>query len=198
MGFNVVIDGSIGSGKTTVLLNLKKILDPNLYHFYEENVSSWMEEGWLQKYYSNIPKYAASFQTRVLLSHIEQRQNIKSKDVVNIFERSGITTVNIFSKMLVEDGILDQLEMDLHKQILDTFNYEKPDLLIYLNTNPELSYERLLKRSRNGEIGITLDYLKKLGSIYEREKFGLARKVVIIDGNNSEDKIIEEILGVLI
>lgn len=197
---NVVIDGSIGAGKSTLLRNLKTklISGSKIYNIFEENVNSWMEEGWLNKYYTNIPRYASSFQTRVLLSHIEQRKGIEFKEnVVNIFERSAITTVNVFSKMLVEDGSLDLLEMNLHKQLLDMFNYEKPDLLIYLDTSPELSYERLLKRSRNGETKITLEYLKKLNDIYVQERETLAKNVVIIDGNRDEDTILNEVISYL-
>lgn len=200
MVYNIVIDGSIGAGKTTLLRNLqsKLISKEKTYKIHEENVNSWMEEGWLHKYYSNIPRYAASFQTRVLLSHIEQRKNIKNEEnVVNIFERSAITTVNIFSKMLVEDGILDQLEMDVHSRMLEMFNYEKPDILIYIDTSPELSYERLLKRSRNGELDITLDYLRKLDNIYTRERDKLARKVYIVDGNQSEEDIVKNVLKLI-
>ena len=192
---NIVIDGSIGAGKSTLLKNLKNKLNSN-YHIHEENVKSWMEEGWLHKYYSNIPRYAASFQTRVLLSHIEQRNNIiTGENIVNIFERSAITTVNVFSKMLVEDGVLDKLEMDIHKQLLDMFNYEKPDLLIYIDTSPELSYERLIRRSRDGEMDITLDYMRKLNSIYLQERDNLAKKVVVVDGNRDEYAILHEVLS---
>jgi len=194
---NIVIDGSIGAGKSTLLYNLKNKLESNKYHFHEENVDSWMKEGWLQKYYSNIPRYASSFQTRVLLSHIQQRQNI-SKDVVNIFERSAITTVYVFSKMLVDDETLDKLEMDVHKQILNMFNYEKPDLLIYLDTSPELSYERLLRRSRNGELTISLEYLTKLNQIYNQEKDNLAKRVVVINGNQSEEEILNQAIQLIV
>ena len=79
MIINIVIDANIGAGKTTLLKLLQKNLvntDSIVYNFFEENVESWMNEGWLEKYYSNIPKYASSFQTRVLLSHIQQRKKI--------------------------------------------------------------------------------------------------------------------------
>lgn len=199
---NIVIDGGIGAGKSTLLRNIKTrlISDVITFNIFEENVDSWMDEGWLQKYYSDIPRYAASFQTRVLLSHIDQRQNIKidsSNDVVNIFERSAITTVNVFSKMLVEDGYMDILEMNIHNQLLEMFNYEKPDLLIYLDTSPELSYERLVNRSRNGEAGISLEYLRKLNSMYNQEINTLAKRVEIINGNLSETEILEEAIRIL-
>lgn len=196
---NVVVDANIGAGKTTLLNWLREKLittETIAYNFFEENVESWMNEGWLQKYYSNIPRYASSFQTRVLLSHIQQRKlideinrNQNQEIIVNICERSAITTVNIFSKMLVDDGMLDQMEMDMHNQILEIFNYQKPDLLIYLETDPELAFERLKKRSRNGEINITLEYLKKLNQIYNQEKENLAKKIITIDGSQAEENI---------
>jgi len=196
---NVVVDANIGAGKTTLLNWLREKLittETIAYNFFEENVESWMNEGWLQKYYSNIPRYASSFQTRVLLSHIQQRKlideinrNQNQEIIVNICERSAITTVNIFSKMLVDDGMLDQMEMDMHNQILEIFNYQKPDLLIYLETDPELAFERLKKRSRNGEINITLEYLKKLNQIYNQEKENLAKKIITIDGSQGEENI---------
>jgi len=196
---NVVVDANIGAGKTTLLNWLREKLittETIAYNFFEENVESWMNEGWLQKYYSKIPRYASSFQTRVLLSHIQQRKlideinrNQNQEIIVNICERSAITTVNIFSKMLVDDGMLDQMEMDMHNQILEIFNYQKPDLLIYLETDPELAFERLKKRSRNGEINITLEYLKKLNQIYNQEKENLAKKIITIDGSQGEENI---------
>lgn len=196
---NVVVDANIGAGKTTLLNWLREKLittETIAYNFFEENVESWMNEGWLQKYYSNIPRYASSFQTRVLLSHIQQRKlideinrNQSQEIIVNICERSAITTVNIFSKMLVDDCMLDQMEMDMHNQILEIFNYQKPDLLIYLETDPELAFERLKKRSRNGEINITLEYLKKLNQIYSQEKENLAKKIITIDGSQGEENI---------
>jgi len=202
MIINIVIDANIGAGKTTLLKLLQKNLvntDSIVYNFFEENVESWMNEGWLEKYYSNIPKYASSFQTRVLLSHIQQRKKIMELNssqtqevIVNICERSAITTVNVFSKMLVEDGFLDQMEMDVHSQILEIFNYEKPDLLIYLNTIPGLAHQRLKNRSRNGECKISLEYLEKLNQMYVEQLSNLAENIIEIDGSQTESDIGEK------
>jgi len=202
MIINIVIDANIGAGKTTLLKLLQKNLvntDSIVYNFFEENVESWMNEGWLEKYYSNIPKYASSFQTRVLLSHIQQRKKIMELNssqtqevIVNICERSAITTVNVFSKMLVEDGFLDQMEMDVHSQILEIFNYEKPDLLIYLNTSPGLAHQRLKNRSRNGECKISLEYLEKLNQMYVEQLSTLAENIIEIDGSQTESDIGEK------
>jgi deoxyadenosine/deoxycytidine kinase len=91
---NVVIDGLIFAGKTTAISNLKARLTSSVdttYNFFEEPVNSWMNEGWLEKYYSNISKFASSFQIRIILSHIQQKNEIEeinrgqeAKNIVNI------------------------------------------------------------------------------------------------------------------
>ena len=118
---NVVIDGLIFAGKTTAISNLKARLSSfksvdTTFNFFEEPVESWINEGWLEKYYSNISKFASSFQIRIIMSHIQQKNEIEeinrsqeSKNIVNICERSAITTLNVFSKMLVVSSRLPEI-----------------------------------------------------------------------------------------
>jgi len=201
---NVVIDGLIFSGKTTAIHNLKAHLSSSndtTYNFFEEPVESWMNEGWLEKYYSNISKFASSFQIRIILSHIQQKNEIeqinkgqKTSNIVNICERSAITTLNVFSKMLLNDGVLDEIEMKLHEQMIEMFKYKRPDILIYLNIDPEIALTRNLKRMRNGESNIKIEYLRKLNQAYLHELENLAEKIIVIDGTLSEDVIVKKIM----
>ena len=201
---NVVIDGLIFSGKTTAIHNLKARLSSSndtTYNFFEEPVESWMNEGWLEKYYSNISKFASSFQIRIILSHIQQKNEIeqinkgqKTSNIVNICERSAITTLNVFSKMLLNDGVLDEIEMKLHEQMIEMFKYKRPDILIYLNIDPEIALTRNLKRMRNGESNIKIEYLRKLNQAYLHELENLAEKIIVIDGTLSEDVIVKKIM----
>ena len=46
-----------------------------------------------------------------------------------------------------------------HSKLVSDFKL-KPTGFIYLRTTPEVSHERIKKRSRDGEAGIPLDYLK--------------------------------------
>ena len=201
---NVVIDGLIFAGKTTAISNLKARLlssTDTTYNFFEEPVDSWMNEGWLEKYYSNISKFASSFQMRIILSHIQQKYEIekinveqKSTNIVNICERSAITTLNVFSKMLVKDGVLDDIEFKLHEQMIEMFKYKKPDMLIYLNIDPEIALLRNLKRMRNGESNIQIEYLRKLNQAYLNELGNLAENIIVIDGTLDEAEIVEKIM----
>jgi deoxyadenosine/deoxycytidine kinase len=205
---NVVIDGLIFAGKTTAISNLKARLlssTDTTYNFFEEPVESWMNEGWLEKYYSNISKFASSFQIRIILSHIQQKNEIeqinaeqKSVNIVNICERSAITTLNVFSKMLVADGVLDEIELKLHEQMIEMFKYKKPDVLVYLNIDPEIALQRNLKRMRNGESNIQIEYLRKLNQAYLRELGNLAETIIVIDGTLDEVDIVDKIMKHLI
>ena len=205
---NVVIDGLIFAGKTTAISNLKVRLTSSAdttYNFFEEPVDSWMNEGWLEKYYSNISKFASSFQMRIILSHIQQKYEIekinveqKSTNIVNICERSAITTLNVFSKMLVKDGVLDDIEFKLHEQMIEMFKYKKPDMLIYLNIDPEIALMRNLKRMRNGESNIQIEYLRKLNQAYLNELGNLAENIIVIDGTLNETEIVDKIIKHLV
>jgi deoxyadenosine/deoxycytidine kinase len=201
---NVVIDGLILAGKTTAISNVKARLlssTDTTFNFFEEPVNSWMNEGWLEKYYSNISKFASSFQMRIILSHIQQKNEIEeinrgqeSTNIVNISERSAITTLNVFSKMLIADGILDEIEFKLHEQMIEMFKYKKPDILIYLNIDPEIALRRNLKRMRNGESNITIEYLRKLNKAYLKELGNLAEKIIVVDGTLDEADIVDKIM----
>jgi deoxyadenosine/deoxycytidine kinase len=207
---NVVIDGLIFAGKTTAISNLKARLSSyqsadTTFNFFEEPVESWMNEGWLEKYYSNISKFASSFQIRIILSHIQQKNEIEeinrgqeSKNIVNISERSAITTLNVFSKMLVADGVLDEIEFKLHEQMVEMFKYKKPDMLIYLNIDPEIALRRNLKRMRNGESNIQIEYLRKLNQAYLQDLGNLAENIIVIDGTLDEAEIVDKIMKHLV
>jgi len=205
---NVVIDGLIFAGKTTAISNLKARLSSSAdttFNFFEEPVESWMNEGWLEKYYSNISKFASSFQIRIILSHIQQKNEIEeinrgqeAKNIVNISERSAITTLNVFSKMLIADGVLDEIEFKLHEQMIEMFKYKKPDTLIYLNIDPEIALRRNLKRMRNGESNIKIEYLRKLNQAYLKELGNLAENIIVIDGTLNEAEIVDKIMKHLI
>ena len=207
---NVVIDGLIFAGKTTAISNLKARLSSfesgdTTFNFFEEPVESWINEGWLEKYYSNISKFASSFQIRIIMSHIQQKNEIEkinggqeSKNIVNICERSAITTLNVFSKMLVADGVLDEIEFKLHEQMIEMFKYKKPDMLIYLNIDPEIALRRNLKRMRNGESNIQIEYLRKLNQAYLNELGNLAENIIVIDGTLDEADIIDKIMKHLV
>ena len=65
------------------------------------------------------------------------------------------------------------------------------DLIVYLRTNPEVAYERMIKRGRSeetGNAGPPLGYLKILHKAHEdwlmKQRYGaLKPKIIVLDAN---------------
>ena len=100
--------------------------------------------------------------------------------------------------MLYDDGIINTLDYNIYNRWYDEFIKDFPLTgNIYLKTEPEKAYERVLKRNRNEEEGIPLEYLKKCNDYHNKWLMSEPKKM-IIDGNkdmseNKESKYIYQI-----
>ena len=177
----ISIEGNIGSGKSTLLANLRE-------HFkYKDNVVFLKEpvDEWakikdkngitiLEKFYANQEKYSFSFQMMAYVSRIkvlrdtlkEKQEMDKNKDkkqnnnYIIITERSLYTDKMVFAKMLYDNGKIEDVNYQIYLNWFDTFSSEFPvHKVIYVKASPEKCYERITKRSREGEENIPLEYL---------------------------------------
>ena len=75
----------------------------------------------------------------------------------------------IFAKMLKEDGLMDPLDFQTYVELFQNMSnfLHRPDIIIYLDVEPEVAIERIKQRGRECESGITLEYLIKLKAGYE-------------------------------
>jgi deoxyadenosine/deoxycytidine kinase len=172
----ISIEGNIGSGKSTLLNNLKKHFNENTdIIFLKEPVDEWSkikdENGItiLEKFYADQDKYSFSFQMMAYISRLkilrDTIENIKKKDqnakYVIITERSLYTDKMVFAKMLYDTDKIESINYQIYLNWFDTFANEFPiNKIIYVNANPDICYERVGKRHRDGEDKIPLEYLK--------------------------------------
>jgi deoxyguanosine kinase len=177
----ISIEGNIGSGKSTLLKHLKdfyqeKGTDNTLsICFLDEPVELWNtvkdSNGVtiLEKYYNNIEKYAFAFQMMAYISRLSIfRKALQCNYDVIITERSIYTDFNVFAQMLYDDKKIEEIEFVIYKKWFDEFIDELPKInYIYIKTDPTISYQRVLKRSRQGET-IPLDYLEKCHAYHEK------------------------------
>jgi deoxycitidine kinase len=170
----ISIDGNIGSGKTTLLHNLrKKYENSERVIFLKEPVDEWEKitdkEGvtMLQKFYANQEKYSFSFQMMAYISRLkilrDAIKSIKERGLDNaiIFtERSLYTDKYVFAKMLFDQGKIEDVCYSIYKNWFDEFASDYPiSGSIYVNAEPTICYNRIHKRSRQGEEVIPLSYL---------------------------------------
>jgi len=169
-----LIEGNIGSGKSTLLRIMKKHV-PDIGNkevvYIEEPVKVWDTikdkdgESVLVKFYNNQRKYAFPFQMMAYISRIsELRKALKKYDenTIIVCERSVYTDKNVFCKMLYDSGIIEETEFIIYNKWFDEFvdNIEIKGV-VYLDVNPNVCMQRIAKRNRNGEEGVSLEYLQK-------------------------------------
>lgn len=172
----ISIEGNIGTGKSTLLANLKthikeKYHSPDKILFLEEPVDMWErfrdDEGKniLEKFYKDQRRYAFTFQVMAYISRLSLLKNAIEANPeceIIIIERSLCADKNIFMDMLHDDGIVENIEYNIYKEWYYQFIGEyRMNAVIYLDSNPETCYERIGRRGRDGEDVIPLEYLNK-------------------------------------
>jgi deoxyadenosine/deoxycytidine kinase len=196
----ITIEGNIGSGKTTLLTHLKKQFNdnPNVV-FLREPVDEWESikdaEGisMIQKFYADQEKYSFPFQMMAYISRLALLKEAMKKhpNSIIITERSLYTDKFVFAKMLHDMKKIEDVNYQIYTKWFDTFAEECPiHQCVYVNTNPEVCHERIMKRSRTGEDNIPLDYLTSCDEYHQamlREILSMfkrgAQDIVVLDGN---------------
>lgn len=199
----ISIEGNIGSGKSTLLANLREHFKDNVdIVFLKEPVDEWAKikdrngTTILEKFYADQEKYSFPFQMMAYVSRIKElRTTIKeqnknsSNPFVIITERSLYTDKMVFAKMLYDTGKIEHVNYQIYLNWFDTFSDEFPvHKVVYVKTAPEKCYERILKRSREGEDNIPLSYLKSCSYYHDNMldknlKDCVCETQLILDGN---------------
>lgn len=177
------IDGNISAGKSTVLEELK-LLNEDKIKIVDEPLDDWINiknsEGKdiLSAFYEDNSKYAFTFQILALFTRFKSLidcykkaeilyKNTNKKTII-LIERTLFTDYYVFAKMLFDSSIMNDIEIKVYKSWFDVFSSEFPiTRCIYIRTTPEICYERLLIRNRNGECNISIEYLKNCHDQHE-------------------------------
>ena len=210
----VSIEGNIGSGKSTLLENLRKYYNNNtLVIFLREPVDEWEKikdnqgNTMLKKFYSDQEKYSFAFQMMAFISRLKiLRDTIKdnvSQDInqqfIIITERSLYTDKHVFAKMLHNQGKIEDVCYKIYLNWFEEFAKDFPiNYSVYVKTDPEKCYERIHKRSRDGEEVMPLAYLQDCHNYHEaflNETTGINSKKIVLDGNidiYENDKMVDK------
>ena len=152
----------------------------------------------LEKFYTDQEKYSFSFQMMAYVSRIKVlRDTLKEKNIcqnqsnnyIIITERSLYTDKMVFAKMLYDSGKIEDVNYQIYLNWFDTFSGEFPvHKVIYVKASPDKCYERIVKRSREGEENIPLEYLTAC-SLYHDNMLDkstnscVCKEQLVLDGN---------------
>jgi len=174
----ISVEGNIGSGKTTILNELRN-KHPE-WTFIDEPVDIWSNlktdnhESLLEVFYKDRKRWSYTFQNCALLTRyqiIEETINYVKQNHINQFdkhifltERCLDTDHQVFTKMLRAEGSIDKLELNLYEMLLSHLKKAATPVtaIIHVDTPPDVCFDRIKIRSRSGEESIPLDYLISL------------------------------------
>ena len=182
----IAIGGNIGCGKSTLI---KSLSDRNI-SCYSEPIEKW--QPWLNIFYESPEKNALGFQMKILIEYAKMMNTVDKSNEYIIVERSSLDNVYIFSKNLVESGILNEHEYTLVKDFHNMLYIRQPDLYIYIQTDPIECIKRIKERQRDCETSIQDDYIKCLHEKYEEFTF---THMKTINGNQEKEKVLEDVLS---
>jgi 2-amino-4-hydroxy-6-hydroxymethyldihydropteridine diphosphokinase len=177
----MVIEGVIGVGKTTLATMLSETFNAKLV------LESFDTNPFLPKFYENREKYAFPVELSFMAERFQQLQeHLIAPDLFHDMVVSDYITEKslIFAaKTLPEDvfALYSKLFHIIFAQL------PKPDLLVYLYASPEKLKQNIIKRGRDYEQNIELDYLIQLQDGYlEHFKNEQNLRVLIIDVNDMD------------
>jgi len=179
----VVIDGNIGSGKTTQL----DLLENKGYRVRREPIDDWP----LEEFYQDPQRWAFYFHMKIL----ETLRPLKTRETV-VYERSLLSSRWVFWEVLKKQSMVTKGEDETYGTFYDKFVWY-PDIYIFLSKSPDLAWKHIQARHQVGDSGVTLEYWKELDTEYKNLMSKVPCRVYIVNANRSVEEIHKEISTII-
>jgi deoxyadenosine/deoxycytidine kinase len=157
----VVVEGPIGVGKTTLVKKLAESCNA------QPLLERPQENPFLEKFYRDTARYALPTQMFFLFQRMNQLRDLAQTDLfeTRVFSDFLLDKDPIFARLTLGDD-----ELNLYRQLYEHLRPQAPvpDLVIYLQAQPETLIERVKKRGVSIEGGISELYLYRLCESYSR------------------------------
>lgn len=192
----IVVDGTVGCGKTSLAEILSEVLGEKLYL----ELGNPDTERMLDRYYAKKTRWGFTMQIHFLNERFKQIKEIW-RNKGGLLDRS-IFGDRIFAEMLAEDledggeGMTWE-EFRTYSTLLDSMleHALPPTLMIYLRCSTDTAIARINQRDRGLESSVDRHYWERLNTKYDQwyEGYDHSEKIVIdvtnIDFvNNPEDR----------
>lgn len=156
---NIIIEGPIGVGKSSLSIKLAASLGASLL------LEKPAENPFLERFYKSPKRYSLPTQLFFLFQRVQQLADVQMQPI------TGVGQVSDF--MLAKDPIFAELTLDAEEIMLYQHVYQslsidapKPDLMIYLQAPVPTLQRRIKKRRIQYEQNIDTDYLHRLSDAY--------------------------------
>ena len=177
----VVVAGNIGVGKTSLTERMGDRLG------WRTDFESVSDNPYLTEFYDDMRKWSFHLQVFFLGHRAEQYLEAANDSRSAILDRSIYEDSYIFARALHHLDNINERDYQSYRRLFNLVvkGLPKPDLLVYLKAPVDVLLERIEKRARGMETGITADYLSLLDSFYDEwlENFDLCPVLTIRTDN---------------
>lgn len=159
----IIMAGNIGAGKTSLTDRIGGRLG------YQTAFESVSDNPYLADFYASMQSWSFHLQVFFLGHRARQYLELSSSPQSAILDRSIYEDAHIFARALHHLGNLSERDYLSYRTVFDLVvsRLPAPDLLIYLKAPVPVLVERIRRRGRSIESGISADYLTLLDSFYE-------------------------------
>lgn len=157
---NIVVEGNIGVGKTSLSKKLSSDLNKNLI------LEGFKENPFLEKFYNDPKRYALNLELTFLVDRCRQLNDYKNQ--LDLFKTGVVFDYDIVKSLIFAGVTLSENDFNLYRNIyyFMTKDLITPNLIICLMQTPENLLLNIEKRGRYFEKKINKEYLKKINQAY--------------------------------
>jgi deoxyadenosine/deoxycytidine kinase len=158
----ILVAGNIAAGKTSLTERIGTRLG------WRTAFESVADNPYLGDFYADMRQWSFHLQIFFLGHRAQQHDDLASAPESAIADRSIYEDAFIFARALHHLGNLEERDYHAYRRIFDRVvsGLPRPDLLLYLKAPVPVLMERIRRRGRSIETGITSDYLSLLDTFY--------------------------------
>jgi len=159
----ILMAGNIGAGKTSLTERLGARLG------WQTAFESVADNPYLPDFYADMRAWSFHLQVFFLGHRAEQYLELATAPQSAILDRSIYEDAYIFARALHHMGNINERDYLAYRRVFDLLvdHLPPPDLLIHLKAPVAVLVERIRRRGREIESGISAEYLALLESFYE-------------------------------
>jgi deoxyadenosine/deoxycytidine kinase len=176
----IVVEGVIGVGKTSLARLLSERLQAKLV------LEEVEENPFLKDFYRDRARYAFQTQMHFLFSRYQQQRGLRQMELF----RERMVADYLFQKDRIFASLnLQERELALYERLVGWLELDvmKPDVVVYLQANPDTLMERIARRGRPFEKEMEREYIRQLNEAYNHFFFHFVDAPLLVVNTNAID-----------